>query len=577
MTQLQMVLKVLLHAVRHKIICSPDDYVGVCFFGARATQNPNHFPHIFVHTPLAQLSAAAIRRLDTLADPDTFDSEIGSISDADVARGKVEMDKILWICSTMFQDVQVSHAHKRILLLTNNDSPFNSLDPNSRLRAVQKGRDLRDLDIATELIAVSKKPGADGRVKAFNPLLFFKDILIFDESESADDLIARMNTSFADLSAEVFRKSMKKRALGSVRMQLGPGVELGVKLFCMLKETRKESAVLLDKETNERLETQTRWLDTATGSVLTAREIVRYYPYGGVPVEISPEEQKEIKVLGEPGLLLMGFKPFDALKVHHNVKSSYFVYPDEGAVTDSNKAFKALLQAMASLKQLAIFRLVYRKGSIPRFVALLPQLAKIDPDTGEVLQPPGMNMVFLPYADDMRNLRFEPTPIATEELIVEAKKIVEKLTVKGLPRVSNPTLQHHYRVIQAIALSEPEPAPVEDLLLPDEEGMAKFAPLISHFAQEAREIGEAARAEIEPPAPRKRKAAAADGEEGAKRAKPAEPDYASIDWQVQLDNDTLKKLTVPTLKVYCRHHKLPLSGAKAELLERVTDHLLRSQ
>jgi hypothetical protein len=105
---------------------------------------------------------------------------------------------------------------------------------------------------------------------------------------------------------------------------------------------------------------------------------------------------------------------------------------DEGSVTDSNKAFKALLHAMASLKQLAICRLVYRKGSVPRFVALLPQLAKIDPETGEVLQPPGLNMIFLPYADDMRNLRFEPTPIATDELIIDAKKIVEKLTVKSL-------------------------------------------------------------------------------------------------------------------------------------------------
>ena len=41
-------------------------------------------------------------------------------------------------------------------------------------------------------------------------------------------------------------------------------------------------------------------------------------------------------------------------------------------------------------------------------------------------------MIFLPYADDVRNLKFEPTPIATDELIVDAKKIVEKLTVKSL-------------------------------------------------------------------------------------------------------------------------------------------------
>jgi len=65
---------------------------------------------------------------------------------------------------------QVANCHKRILLLTNNDLPFNPHDGNSRNRAVQKGKDLRDLDIQTELIALGKKPDASGRPKPFNPL-----------------------------------------------------------------------------------------------------------------------------------------------------------------------------------------------------------------------------------------------------------------------------------------------------------------------------------------------------------------------------------------------------------------------
>ena len=103
-SQLQMVLSVVLHSIRNKIVCSPDDYVGVCFFGSRATRNDNKFPHIYVHTPLQQLTAAAIRKLDQLRDEDEFEASIGGLPEADVQRGKVEMDKILWICSTMFQD-----------------------------------------------------------------------------------------------------------------------------------------------------------------------------------------------------------------------------------------------------------------------------------------------------------------------------------------------------------------------------------------------------------------------------------------------------------------------------------------
>ena len=106
-SQFQMVLGVVLHSIRQKIICSPDDYVGVCFFSSRETLNENKFPHIYVHTPLQQLTAATIRRLDALRDPAEFEQLIGGLSEAEVARGKVEMDKILWICSTMFQDASV--------------------------------------------------------------------------------------------------------------------------------------------------------------------------------------------------------------------------------------------------------------------------------------------------------------------------------------------------------------------------------------------------------------------------------------------------------------------------------------
>ena len=138
----------------------------------------------------------------------------------------------------------------------------------------------------------------------------------------------------------------------------------------------------------------------------------RYYPYGGVKVALDHKaEVPKIKDLGEPGLVLMGFKPFESLKVYHNIKNAYFIFPDDTQVTDSCKAFKAILGAMTTLKQIAICRLIYRKGSVPRFVALQPQIAKIDPDGGEVIQSPGFNMIFLPYADDIRNLKFEPTPI----------------------------------------------------------------------------------------------------------------------------------------------------------------------
>jgi hypothetical protein len=82
--------------------------------------------------------------------------------------------------------------------------------------------------------------------------------------------------------------------------------------------------------------------------------------------------------------------------------------------------------------------------------------------------------------------------------------------------------------------------PVEDDLQPDEEGMAKYSSLITKFASDARELGSAAQAEIEPVV-RKRKAPGADGDDSAKRVKKEDPDYDSIDWKQQLENDTVRR------------------------------------
>jgi len=87
--------------------------------------------------------------------------------------------------------------------------------------------------------------------------------------------------------------------------------------------------------------------------------------------------------------------------------------------------------------KIAIARLVYRKRSIPRFVALLPQVtccqigrcevvsAIIDPGMcslrvfqeetrdaeGFVATPAGFHLIFLPFCDDIRNPQFDPAPI----------------------------------------------------------------------------------------------------------------------------------------------------------------------
>lgn len=68
----------------------------------------------------------------------------------------------------------------------------------------------------------------------------------------------------------------------------------------------------------------------------------------------------------------MGFKPRKALKVFHNIKHSYFIYPDDKRITGSAQVLDALIKEMIKQDKIAIVRFTPRENSAVRFCALLP-------------------------------------------------------------------------------------------------------------------------------------------------------------------------------------------------------------
>ena len=45
---------------------------------------------------------------------------------------------------------------------------------------------------------------------------------------------------------------------------------------------------------------------------------------------------------------LMGFKPKGSLKLYHNIKHSYFIFPDEKKTTGGSQCTDALIKEMIS-------------------------------------------------------------------------------------------------------------------------------------------------------------------------------------------------------------------------------------
>ena len=102
--------------------------------------------------------------------------------------------------------------------------------------------------------------------------------------------------------------------------------------------------------------------------------------------------------------------------------------------------------------------------------------------------PPGLNLIFLPYADDLRDLESMKIPKLNEETkptrnhILGGKRMINAMTVDFDARnFENPDLQKFYSSIQALALQQDEIEPIIDYIQPDEEGLGPISDLIIKF------------------------------------------------------------------------------------------------
>lgn len=97
-----------------------------------------------------------------------------------------------------------------------------------------------------------------------------------------------------------------------------------------------------------------------------------YYPFGGNKVRLDKNDMKKVKDMGLPGMKLMGFKDKSYLKIYHNIKHSYFIFPNEKKTTGSSQCSDALIKEMIKLDKIAIVKFIPRENANLRFCALVP-------------------------------------------------------------------------------------------------------------------------------------------------------------------------------------------------------------
>ncbi|KAK3842166.1 MAG: SPOC like C-terminal domain-containing protein [Linnemannia gamsii] len=551
----------------NKIISSDSDFIGVVFYGTRQAKNANNFAHIYVLQDLDVPDVSKIQQLEAIEDQRTnFDEEFGT------SNGEYTLGEMFWTATNLFGGSAQRVGSKRLFLFTNEDDPHTS-DISLRSASKVRAKDLQEFGIKIELFDMDKP------MEKFNRKNFYKDILLDAVEEDDDGPSQEEHTTakLGELLQRVRRKEVKKRSLFNIPLKLSTNLEIGVKGYNLVSTQSKglhRNVYTLGEAVRE-VETVTSWICADTTQYLTAADLKYYWEFGGQKVIFDKDEVMSMKTFGPPALALIGFKPKSAMKMYYNLSHSMFLYPDELSYEGSTRAFSSLLIAMHEMDKVAICSFTQRTNYSTRLAALFPQMEVVGENGQEV--PPGLQLVPLPWGDDIR-----PLPIFTEytppdELINAGKAIISKLNMKrGFhpDNYENPALQKHYKVLQATALNQTD-MDIDDKTLPKTTQIYERAgAYIQHF----RDVAATAELPQGEDTPSLESGTPEQSLAAAKRARPGPSGGTAMmqDMRDKYDSDQLNKATVATLKDFLQSVGESGSGKKGDLIQKVQEYFAKN-
>ncbi|XP_061160458.1 X-ray repair cross-complementing protein 6 isoform X3 [Syngnathus typhle] len=553
-TNFDMTMQVVRTVYTRKIISTPGDLVALVFYGTKQNQDPtNSFKHVYVYHNLSELSAKRVQQVDELR------GDKGALLAAEkMGSDQTSLSDALWCCANLYRDCNLRLGNKRLFIFTCKDQPHGGDSAKDR-QARTKASDLRETGVVIELMHLMKAGG-------FDVSLFFRDVVSPPEDESELGLQHEPCEKLEDLQRRVLAKEQKKRTLARLNLCLGEGINIAVGMYAMAVTTRKPNAIRLYRETNEPVRSKTRTFNNQTGSLLLPSDIKKAQVYGGKQIVMEKDEVDAIKKFHDPGLFLMGFKIMEKLKLHHHIRPAVFLYPEEGEVKGSSCLFSALLTKCIEKNVFALCRCVSRRNYPPRFVALVPQQEQTDEKNVQIT-PPGFNVIYLPYADDLRNLDPPRTPSASPAQVDKMKEIVRKMRFKYRSEAfENPVIQQHYRNLEALALDMTAPEDIEDLIMPKVE---QIDGRLGSLVQEFKDLVYPADYNPEYKPAGKRKA-----EAGGTAEKKAKVEVSEDEVRAHIQKGTLGKMTVPMLKEACKQFGIRTTGTKKqELMDALIDKL----
>lgn len=290
-----------------------------------------------------------------------------------------------------------------------------------------------------------------------------------DEPLQPKDGLTLLNSLLSSINS----KAMPRRTLiANLPLEFSPSFKITVKAYVVFKRQvpTRSCYIWLDGETPQIAVGSTTQMADDTARTVEKVEIRKAFKFGGETVTFTPEELAAVKNFGDPVIRILGFKPLSALPLWANLKVATFIYPSEDEYIGSTRTFSALQQTLLRHQKMGLVWYIARKNAAPVLAALVPGAEELN-DNGEQLMPPGLWLIPVPFADDIRqNPEINHLVRAPDPLVDKMRVIMEQLQLPGgmydPQKYPNPALQWHYRILQALALEEELPEQPEDKTIP---------------------------------------------------------------------------------------------------------------
>ncbi|KAG5361023.1 ATP-dependent DNA helicase II subunit 1 [Yarrowia sp. B02] len=447
---LQKALEAALEAVTDRIVMSPQDYTGVVLFGAsmRSEDEGEDYDESDTHfvLKLGLPTAAQIKRLKRLAeDPDLNE------------RFKIQPEStpnlmdVFFDMNRHFINMAPNFTSRRIIYITDEDSPVSKEEDINKTRV--RIEDLSHLRVRIEPLLIN--PSKD---KLFDSSKFYA--LVFNEDTSVEPVES------IDIKQFINKRNVLNRSLFNVKMEIGPGLDIGVRGYLLYAEqkatsTSRKAWVYTGGEKPELAKSESKAVTIDSGRSVEKEDLRKTFKFGSDFVPFTAEQLAQIRYFGEPVIRILGFHAPNELSelFIHSIRSSMFLYPTDEKLVGSIRTFSALYQSLQSKDKVALAWVILRKGAKPTLALLMPATGELE----------GLHMVFLPFADDIRQEPKAEHASAPAELVDATKKIFGRLLMPSgfeSQRYPNPRLQWHYRVVRAMALQEEVPKAPEDKTTP---------------------------------------------------------------------------------------------------------------